>query len=251
MIKTLLPLVLGALVLASLSAAGAADQDPLIAAPDAYQLEFENAWVKVVRVRYAPRTVVAPHFHTEQASAYVYLNDGGPILFKHEGLPYAAVTRPATKAGSFRVYKGLKEVHSVENPTEALSDFLRVEFKTEPIDEVTLRGKFFRDAPTPSATQERVQFENAQIRISRVIVASDGRLEVRASAEAPTLLVYLTQAGYEPSSPVAAESTHFEAGDTEWLDVGAVATLRGAAAAAAEVLRFDFKTHPAANTGGQ
>ena len=53
------------------------------------------------------------HFHTEQASAYVYLNDGGPILFKHEVLPYAAVTRPATKSGSFRVYKLLNEVHSV------------------------------------------------------------------------------------------------------------------------------------------
>jgi hypothetical protein len=133
--------------------------------------------VKVVRVRYAPKAVVAAHSHTEQASAYVYLNDGGPILFKHEGLPYAAVTRPATKAGSFRVYKGIKEVHSVENPTETLSDFLRVEFKTESIDNVTLRGKFFRDATIPAATQERVQFENAQIRISRVIVASSERLK--------------------------------------------------------------------------
>jgi hypothetical protein len=247
MIKTFLPLALGAVAWASLSASGAADQDPLIAAPDAYQLEFENAWVKVVRVRYAPKTVVAPHFHTEQASAYVYLNDGGPILFKHEGLPYAAVTRPTTTAGSFRVYKGLKEVHSVENPTETLSDFLRVEFKTEPIDEGTLRGKFFRDGTIPVATQERVQFENAQIRISRVTVASGGRLEVRASAEAPTLLVYLTQAGGEPS--LLAESTGLEVGDTEWLDVSGVATLRGAATAAAEVLRFDFKTRPAAKTG--
>ena len=58
MIKTLLPLALGAVVWASLSAAGAADQNPLIAVPNAYQLEFENAWVKVVRVRYAPKAVV-------------------------------------------------------------------------------------------------------------------------------------------------------------------------------------------------
>ncbi len=67
-----------------------------------------------------------------------------------------------------------------------------------------MRGKFFRDATIPAATQERVQFENAQIRISRVTVASGGRLEVRASAEAPALLVYLTQAGDEPS--LSAES---------------------------------------------
>lgn len=81
-------------------AAGA--QDPLVVSPDAYPLEFENAWVKVVRVVYGPTVVIAPHLHTERASAYVYLNDGGPILFKHEGLPYAGVTRPATKAGSSR-----------------------------------------------------------------------------------------------------------------------------------------------------
>jgi len=30
-------------------------QDPLRLLPDAYKLEFENEWVKVVRVHYAPR----------------------------------------------------------------------------------------------------------------------------------------------------------------------------------------------------
>ncbi len=115
-----------------LTARSAGSQDPVIVSPHTYRLVFENAWVKVVRVTYAPRAVVPPHFHTERASAYVYLNDGGPILFKHEGLPYAGVTRPPTKAGSFRVYKGIEEVHSVENPTDMSSEFLRVEFKSEP-----------------------------------------------------------------------------------------------------------------------
>jgi hypothetical protein len=248
--RTFSSLALAAAIWASLSAVGGAAQDPLIVAAAAYRLEFENAWVRVVRVRYAPKTVVAPHFHTEQASAYVYLNDGGPILFKHEGLPYAGVTRPATKAGSFRIYKGLKEVHSVENPTDTPSHFLRVEFKTEPVEEATLRGKFHRDATPPGTTQERVEFENAQIRISRVTVASGTKHDVQASAEAPTLLVCLTQTQIvQPSSSAAPASPHLEVGDTGWLDIGEVETLRGAGAAAAEVLRFDFKTPPAINTG--
>jgi hypothetical protein len=59
--------------------------------------------------------------------------------------------------------------------------------------------------------------------------------------------VYLTQTGGEPS--LSAESTSREVGDTQWLDVDAAATLRAAGTAAAEALRFDFKTQPAANTG--
>lgn len=250
MIRTLSSLVLAAGIWASVSAAGVAVQDPLVVAPGAYQLEFENDWVRVVRVRYAPKTVIAPHFHTEQASAYVYLNDGGPILFKHEGLPYAGVTRPATKAGSFRVYKGLKEVHSVENPTETSSDFLRVEFKTEPIEEATLRGKFFPDADAVTSTQERVQFENAQIRISRITVASRATTEVRASTEAPALLVCLTKAHIaQPPSSIAPVASHRDIGDTGWLEAGAAATVRAPGAAAVEVLRFDFKTRPVASAG--
>ncbi len=162
----------------SLTVVAGATQDPLTVSPDAYRLEFENAWVKVVRVIYGPKAVIAPHFHTERASAYVYLNDGGPILFKHEGLPYAGVTRPATKAGSFRIYKGLKEVHSVENPTATPSDFLRVEFKTEPLEEASLKGKFFREEPAPTATVQRTQFENAQVRITRIVVGLGDVVEI-------------------------------------------------------------------------
>lgn len=65
---------------------------------------------------------------------------GPPIHFRHEGLPYAGVTRPATKADSFLVYKGIKEVRAVENPTTTPSDFLRVEFKTQPLEKASLRG---------------------------------------------------------------------------------------------------------------
>ena len=71
----------------------------------------------------------------KQASAYVYLNDSGPVLFKHVGKDSFSITRPATKTGSFRLFRAVQEIHEVENKSELPSDFLRVEFKTEPKDE--------------------------------------------------------------------------------------------------------------------
>src|SRR2546425_8931175 len=102
----------------------ASAQDPLKALPQAYKLQFENDWVKVTRVHYAPHEKLPPHQHTQSASAYVYLNDSGPVVFKHIDLPYGAVTRPATKEGTFRLYQGLKEIHEVESLSDVPSDFL-------------------------------------------------------------------------------------------------------------------------------
>jgi quercetin dioxygenase-like cupin family protein len=225
---------------AGLTGVSAATQDPLTVSPDAYRLEFENAWVKVVRVTYGPKAVIAPHFHTERASAYVYLNDGGPILFRHEGLPYAAVTRPATRAGSFRVYKGIREVHSVENPTATPSHFLRVEFKTEPLEEASLKGKFLREDPVPTVTVQRTQFENAQVRITRVHVAGGETFDGAATAGEPALLVALSPVGVVMAGGAGRQ---VDAGTTAWLDPGHAVGLR-AAGTAAEVLRFDFKARP-------
>jgi hypothetical protein len=235
-------LLTAAVVTTCLSLAVVADatQDPLTVSPDAYRLEFENEWVKVVRVTYGPKVVIAPHFHTERASAYVYLNDSGPILFKHEGLPYAGVTRPATKAGSLRVYKGLKEVHSVENPTAIPSEFLRVEFKTEPLEEASLKGKFFREEPAPTATVQRTQFENAQVRITRVLVAMGETLSLTTMSGEPALLVALTPAGIVPGG---SPSRQIENGKTAWLDAGQAASVQPSGSAS-EILRFDFKTRP-------
>jgi hypothetical protein len=117
-------------------------QDPFKVAPRAYKLLFENDWVKVTRVHYAPHEKIAAHEHTQTASAYVYLNDSGPVVFNHIDKSYGAVTRPATKAGAFRLYRGLQELHEVENKSDAPSDFLRVEFKTDPVDEKSLKGRF-------------------------------------------------------------------------------------------------------------
>ena len=81
-------------------ATGAFAQNPYVIAPQAYEKQFENAWVRVTRVHYAPNETIAEHEHPSRPTIYIYLRDGGPVLFKHEhgeSGDYAA-TRAATKA---------------------------------------------------------------------------------------------------------------------------------------------------------
>ena len=199
--------------------------------PANYQIQFENAWVKITSVRYGPNEKLAGHTHTPNPSVYVYLNDGGPVIFRHVG--GSAATRAATKAGAFRVYRGLVEVHEVENTSSAPSEFLRVELKTEGKDPATFRGKFERP-PSPSATAV-VHFDHGQARISRVWVMPGVPVEITAASE-PVLIIALQEgAGFKP-------------GQERWIPASSVVQLRHQAAAPLDFLRVDFKTRPSSST---
>jgi hypothetical protein len=215
------------LILLSLTAFG---QDPLKVAPDAYKLEFENEWVKVTRVHYAAKSKIPAHDHTETGAAYVYLNDSGPVIFRHIGLAYVAITRPATKAGSFRLYRAVKEVHEVENQNDGPSDFLRVEFKTASDAEKPLRGKFYREEYKAGENFEKLQFENGQIRATRI--ACSKTCEISADATSPVLLVVLTPIGKD------------EAGKTRWIAPGKKEVISNAGDGHFEFIRFDLKSKP-------
>jgi len=231
-----------------MSATASFAQDPLKTLPDAYKLEFENDWVKVVRVHYGPHEKLPAHEHTLMASAYVYLNDGGPVVFNHVDKDYGAVTRPATKAGSFRLYRGIQEHHEVENKSDLPSDFLRVEFKTEPVNEKGLRGRFYREDYPAGENFQKVQFENEQIRITRVVCAAGKQIAVAASASEPTLLVALTPAQFNARrSKGSATPFKLTPGQTRWLTVNQSERLDNTGKAPAEMLRFDFKTRRLSN----
>jgi hypothetical protein len=64
------------------------------------------------------------------------LPDSYKLQFENEWVRVTRVHYPKT----------VKEVHEVENPSDTPSDFLRVEFKTEPLGEATLRGRFYPEA---------------------------------------------------------------------------------------------------------
>jgi hypothetical protein len=223
----------------------ASAQDPLKALPQAYKLQFENDWVKVTRVHYEPHEKLPPHQHTQSASAYVYLNNSGPVVFKHIGLAYGAVTRPATKEGTFRLYQGLVEIHEVENLSDLPSDFLRVEFKTEPINEKTLRGRFHREAYPAGENFQKVQFENEQIRITRLVCAAGKSLDAFTGANEPALLVALSPASFKMSETKGKSAAfRLEMGQTKWVGVSQQQKIENTGSGPAELLRFDFKTKP-------
>ena len=209
-------------------------QDPLKVAPQAYKLGFENDWVKVTRVRYGPKEKIPEHDHTETGAAYVYLNDSGPVIFRHVGLSYGAVTRPEVKAGSFRLYKAVKETHEVENPNETPSDFLRVEFKTAQDGAKPLRGKFHREAYPAGENFQKVQFENEQVRVTRLACAKT--CEVPAGAAEPALIVALTAGRFA--------SSRIEPGDTRWIAPGQKEAVSNAGGGHVEFLRFELKGKP-------
>jgi len=220
-------------------------QDPLKALPQAYKLQFENDWVKVTRVHYAPHEKLPPHQHTQSASAYVYLNDSGPVVFKHIGLSYGAVTRPATKEGTVRLYQGLKEIHEVESLSDVPSDFLRVEFKTEPINEKSLRGRFHREAYATGENFQKVQFENEQIRITRLVCAAGKSLDVTTGPNEPALLVALSPSSFKVDGPRRKSAAlRLQMGQSSWVAVSQQQKIENSGSAPAELLRFDFKTKP-------
>jgi len=213
-------------------------QDPTKVAPDAYKLEFENEWVKVTRVHYAPHVKIPAHDHTETGAAYIYLNDSGKVIFKHIGLSYGAITRPETKAGSVRLYKAVKEVHEVENPNYTPSDFLRVEFKTAVDTNTPLRGKFYRETYAAGENFQKIQFENEQIRVTRLACAK--ACEVPAAAE-PALIVVLSPARLKSSG----KAGQLEPGKTKWIAAGKKETVENVGQGHAELLWFDLKSKPA------
>jgi hypothetical protein len=220
-------------------------QDPFKVAPQAYKLQFENDWVKVVRVHYAPHEKIAAHEHTPTASAYVYLNDGGPVVFNHIDKDYGAVTRPATKAGSFRVYRGLQELHEVENKSDLPSEFLRVEFKTDPVNEKSLKGRYYREDYSAGENFQKVQFENEQIRITRLVCASGKKLDVSTSLAESGLLISLSPAQLKVSrSGGKIARLKLGPGETRWVAFSQQEQFENIGGAPVEMLRFDFKTKP-------
>ena len=206
-------------------------QDPTNSLPQNYKREFENEYVRVTRVVYPAHAKLPGHAHTPLATAYVYLSDSGPVAFTHIGAEYGAVTRPPTVAGAFRVYRGLEEVHEVENLSDRASEFLRVEFKTDPVDPPTLRGKFMPEPPS-SEVLRKVQFENAQVRITRLRWPQNSTLELSRSA-IPSLLVSLTDG---------------EMGRVRWLPAGHAETLTNPGMPSKEAVRIEFKTDPLAQS---
>lgn len=183
------------------SAVPVAAQDPTKSLPDSYQVQLENAYVKVVRVHYGAGATLPDHTHPAGTTVYVYLNDSEGVVFRHSGNNNRSVTRPPVRAGSVRVAAGPEEHHTAENPASTPSDFLRIWFKTDSGGERNLRRRITPGAYLAGESVTDEQFVNKQMRITRLVVAPGGSMNL--DAKEPALLIDL------PS------------GNTRWLEAGA------------------------------
>jgi hypothetical protein len=215
-------------------------QDPTKAAPDAYKLQLENEWVKVLRVTYAPHLKVPTHDHSRHPAAYVYLSDSGPIRFVHSGWDDPVLTRPATKAGSFRLSptRFEDETHAVENRGDLASEFLRIEIKTEAPNRSSLSGRFAPFSGDRSVGLSKAEFDNTQLRVTRIIPRASEQFNIASPSDQPSLIVVIAGAG------------DLTTGQTIWLGPGKSKSfdpVRKGSLGQLELLRLDFKTKPKKN----
>jgi hypothetical protein len=237
---------IGAIVVIIALAISSEAQDPFVVAPQAYKLQFENEWVRVVRVHYAPFEKLPTHDHPKGLSVFIYLNDGGPVRFKHvEGSSgtYPAV-RPPTKAGAYRLAGFQQENHEVENLSELPSDFLQVELKTEAIDPKSFRGRNYPDQNLNQGkgNYHKVEFENDQIRITRLVCAARGASDP-LELTTPALLVALSPLQFKADSK---DSFKLDLGQTRWLEAGKRRQWLNLSPTPAHHLLIEFKSKPAA-----
>lgn len=235
------PLLLSAFLLlcAPTALLGQPPQDGLVAYPDVYKVHFENPYVRLIRVRLPGNAVLREHTHPAGIMLHVYFNDADPVHFNHDGPPND-VTRPAVRARTYRVGRARPETHSVINTGAGLSDYMRVELKTEG-DEGLLRR-----IPTPplvDSTSALVEMNNTQYRSSRVTVASGRTLELSAPPSQPFLLLALTD-HVAIDGVNGARVASLSTGGEHFVASGERVVVRGGGAGPVQLLRVDFLTEP-------
>jgi hypothetical protein len=143
-------------------------------------VEFENPYVRIVRVHYVAREKTRAHDHPATPTVYVYTTDGGRLKIVH-GEKEEPVIRPVVKAGAIRFNRGAAEHHQVEELDGVASEYLRLELKIEPVD---LPAQDIRRAPT-----DRAPYESGMLRIVRVTCAPHSACPASEHPENPAVIV--------------------------------------------------------------
>lgn len=233
--RQLVVVALGAIALHA-PAAAHAQQDGLVAHPNNYRVQFENAWVRIIHVHIPGNADLADHTHPPGVMLHVYLNDANPIVFEHDGNPNT-VTRPYVYARSYRVGRARPETHATINRFPGASDYLRVELKTQ--GDVGL-GQRIPAPPLTNATRAVTEVSNAMYRATRVTIAARDSFVVTADSGRPAIIVALTEGiRAEGAAPL-------KLGQERFVDAGKRETLHNVGDAPQELLRVDFLTAPAA-----
>lgn len=209
-----------------------------MAYPDVYRTQFENAYVRLVRVKLPGNARLGDHTHPPGIMLHVYFTDADPVQFSHDGPPNE-VTRPSVAARSYRVGRATPESHAVHNLGPRLSDYMRVELKTEGDEGWRSRVPAL---PLVDSTATVVDVNNTQYRSSRVTIASGARVELDAPAAQPFLLLALTD-GIAVEGDRSNAST-LKTGDHLFVDAARRVTVRNASPSPVQLLRVDFLSRP-------
>jgi quercetin dioxygenase-like cupin family protein len=108
----------------TLAAARGATQDPLKVDPQHYKLDFENAQVRVLRIRYGPHEKSVMHSHP--AGVAVFINDNRAKFT----FPDGKSTEREWKAGEAMWIPA--ETHLPENQTDRPLELILTELKAKP-----------------------------------------------------------------------------------------------------------------------
>lgn len=200
-------------------------QDPTKSLPDAYKVEFENDYVRVVRAHYDAGAKLPEHTHPGGTTVYVYLNDSEGVVFAHSGNNTRTVTRPPVKAGAIRIAAGPEEHHTAENTSSVASDFLRVYFKTDDAGVKNLRQRL---SPTEG-------FNNKQMRITRLTVQPGEKTLIEAK-DHPALRI--------TASRGMKQWTKLPEDFARWLDKGTTEEFSASGELPVDIIRIDFLTKP-------
>ena len=137
------------------------EQDPTKTLPKAYQLEFENDWVRIVRVHYEAKGTLPEHEHPGGVTVYLYLNASDGVVFTHDNR-FGLIPRPPVVAGAIRIGNGPLEHHSVTNNAATPSDFVRVLLKTSTIPK--------RGNPVARMSPSAMEYDHPMMHLQRINV---------------------------------------------------------------------------------
>lgn len=216
-------------------ATSAAAQDPTTTLPDAYKVELDNPYVKVVRVHYDANAKLPEHTHPQGTTLYVYLSDSEEVIFRHVGGNNSAVTRPPVRTGGLRIASGREEHHSVENASGTPSDFLRIVLKTDDGAIANLRQRLPPGQyPADKVTTEEL-FANKQLRITRIVVPPGQKTLIEAK-NTPVLRVAVSPATRKAAVPPD--------NVLRWLDRGVTEEFTVTGDFPVDLIRIDLLTKP-------
>lgn len=160
MLKRRILLWLG--LLAALGVTGLAAQDPLLTAPNAYHLEVENRWVRVLRLKLGPHENVPRH---EQAESIEVFLTGAHERFTSPGKPAREIRQKAGEVAHFDKVKRMEE-NLADKPFEAVV----IELKPASSDSHPARWPPALDPMKLDPAHHRVLFENSRVRVLRTVL---------------------------------------------------------------------------------